>query len=85
MIDEIDKNFDWFVDNYKNIYKKYGNAFIAIHDRKIVGVYDDKDVAFKETSKKYRPGTFNIQHCDEEDDPGVDGWIMTPWIVSFRK
>ena len=78
---EMDKNFDWFLENYKEFRRKYGDALLLIHDRKIIGVYDDEDVATKEALKKYNYGEFNIQRCDGEDEPLIKCRIFTPFIL----
>lgn len=58
------EDFHWFVDNYEKFQKRYGNCFIAIKDKKVLGIYETFGEGVRETSKSYDMGTFIVQRCD---------------------
>ena len=68
MIKYTDNNrksdFQWFLDNYNELYNKYGHKVFAIQNQKIIGIFEDKNSAIDITSEKYDFGTFIIQECN---------------------
>lgn len=61
--EERDQDFDYFVDNYQNIYKQYGHSFIAIKNKHILGSFNSIMDAVNKLSNKYQVGTYIIQEC----------------------
>jgi len=57
------KDFEYFEKNMSSLYRKYGRKFLAIKNRKVIGVYDTFPTALHETVKTEPPGTFLIQEC----------------------
>lgn len=70
-------DFEWFLKEYDNLYKKYGHKFIAIKNQEIIGVFDDKNIALDITSEKHKLGTFIVQECNG-DESGYTNYI-TSW------
>lgn len=64
---KLEKEFDFFVRNQKELVKKYKGKFIAIKDNKVLGSYNSMPEAVKETSKYEDLGTFLIQKCIPTD------------------
>lgn len=60
-------DFNWFVENHKDFYNKYGASFLAIKNKTILGVYDSFASAVKETSIVEELGTFIVQECDPDE------------------
>lgn len=54
-------DFNWFLNNYDNIYKQYGHKFIVIKDKQILGAYDSAREAIDNTSEEM--GTYIVQEC----------------------
>ncbi len=61
---ELEKTFQYYLDNLEELYKKYPNKFLALKDCKVLGVYDSYDDALEETLKNHEIGTFLIQRVD---------------------
>lgn len=59
-----EKDFKWFVDNYKSLYRAYGNSFLAIKNERVLGAYNTYAEAVKETEKSEKIGTFIVQECN---------------------
>lgn len=64
----LDKEFQYFLDNQKELVQKYNNKHIVIIGTEVVGAYDNEQEAFLESSTKYEIGTFLIQHCVAGED-----------------
>lgn len=70
-------DFNWFVDNYDELYKKYGESYLAIKDRHVLAAYQSLPEALKETQKTEEPGSFIVQKCDGTES------AYTSYIASF--
>lgn len=53
----------YFLKTYDKLYKRYGHKFFVIQNQKIIGIYDDRLTAFKETYNLYPAGDFIIEEC----------------------
>ena len=71
-----DKDFEWFLDNYSALYKKYGKKYLAIKNSKVLGAYDSLAEGVNETSKKEKIGTFIVQLCNGEES-GYTNYISS--------
>lgn len=60
-------DFQWFLDNYDNLYQKYGHKVFAIQNKKIIGIFDDKNLAIDEISQTYGLGNFIVQECNGDE------------------
>lgn len=62
---DIDRNadFDYFVNNYDDLYAKYGHKFIAIKNQKILGAYSSVLDGINSLSAEYEVGSYIIQEC----------------------
>lgn len=65
---EVDKNYEYYLKNQKEINKKYNNKYIIIKDEKIFGVFCDIESAIQE-AKKLEAGTYIIQQCIKRKEP----------------
>ena len=63
----LEKSYDYFKSNIKDLLVKYSGEYIVIKEEKIIGHYKSFDEAYRETSIKEEIGTFIIQHCVVED------------------
>ncbi len=61
------EDFQFFLDNYNEYYKKYGHSFIAIKDKKVVGVYHSYSEGVEETKKSEPMGTFIVQEVNGDE------------------
>jgi len=64
----LEKEFQYFLDHQKELVKEYIGRFIVIKNKKVIGVYNTEGEAFTETQKKHELGSFLIQECK----PGAD-------------
>ena len=60
-------DYEYFKDNLSTLFEKYGNRFLVIKDKSVIGVFEDFKTAYYETLKNEKLGTFIIQEC--VDDP----------------
>lgn len=71
------EDFEFFLKNYQNIFEKYGNCFVAIRNKAIIGVFKTEKEAIDITSAQYELGEFIIQKCNG-DETGYTNYI-TSW------
>lgn len=60
--DRLKADYQFFLQNKDDFYRKYPGKFLVIKNKVIIGVYDDEMAAYVESVKQNRPGTFIIQH-----------------------
>lgn len=60
-------DFQWFLNNYDMLYKEYGHKVFAIQNKKILGIFEDKNTAIDTISKDYQFGTFIVQECNKDE------------------
>jgi hypothetical protein len=68
---ELEKEFQFYLENQENLHKEYPGKFLVIKDRQVLGVYDDPTTAFTETSAEHKPGTFIVQQAVPPEDRHV--------------
>ena len=71
------EDFYWFKSNYDDLYAKYGHKFIAIQNKKILGVYNSHREAID--SRPEEIGTYIIQECNG-DESGYTVYCGTIFI-----
>lgn len=69
----LEKEFRFYKEHQDELVQKYNGKFLAIVGDEVVGVYDSELAAYTEAKKKYRVGTFLIQHCL----PGKESYTET--------
>ena len=67
-----DKDFKWFLDNYDELYKQYGNSFLTIKNCNVLGSYKTYAEGVRETLKNEEIGTFIVQKCDGTKDKNMN-------------
>ena len=63
----LTSDFQWFLANYKELYSKYGESYIAIKDKKVLGKYNSYAEGVRETQKTEQLGTFIDQNCGKDE------------------
>ena len=61
------EDFSWYVDNLKELYSKYGDCYIAIKNKTVLGAYRTPREALKETEKTEDEGSFIVQKCGRDE------------------
>lgn len=64
---ERKRDFFYFIDNYQDLYKKYGHKFLAIKDESVLGHYDTVLDAILDLSPNYDLGSYIIQECTGDE------------------
>lgn len=64
---KLNKDFEWFTLNNKKLFKKYGAKYLAIKDKKVIGVFDDYSEGVNQTKETEKLGTFLIQQCGKDE------------------
>ena len=69
----LEKELKFFINNQERLVKEHRGKTLVIKDEQVVGVYESPLEAYVESMKKYEPGTFMIQPCNE----GADAYTVT--------
>lgn len=72
MKDRLLNLFHYYIENQKEILKKYNGKVIILKDFEVVGAYDNEWDAYETASEKYKPGTFIIQDVS----PGTEAYTV---------
>lgn len=59
----LEKEFQYFLDNQRDLVAKYHNKFVLIVGESIKGAYSNHMKAYEEGQKKFGLGKFLIQQC----------------------
>ena len=60
------EDFEWFEAHYHEFQSVYGNAFLAIKNKQVIGVYGSYGDGVRETQKTEELGTFIVQECNKD-------------------
>lgn len=69
MKDQQQTDYTWFSENFYMLYQRYGNSYLVIKNKTILGSYNSFSEAYHDTIKTETLGTFIIQRvCDNQED-----------------
>lgn len=71
-----DTDFIWFEQHCTELFKKFGEKYVAIKDKCVLGVYDSYADGVHTTMASEKPGTFIVQKCGE-DESAYTGYIAS--------
>lgn len=69
-------DFQWFLNNYNDLYQKYGVSYLAIQNKNILGVYHEFGEAVNKTTETTALGTFIVQFCNGNES-GYTNYIAS--------
>lgn len=73
MASPLKPEFDYYLTNQVELVKQYNGKFVAIKNKKVIGVYEDQATAIAETGKTEELGTFLVQKVT----PGKEDYTQT--------
>jgi len=73
MMEELEKEFKYYLEHQDELVKKYNGKFIVIKNREVIGVFDSELEAIEKTAEKHELGTFLVQKCE----PGSESYTQT--------
>ena len=63
----LDREYQYYLNNKEELLKDYNGKYIVISEDKVIGVYESEDIAYFETIKEHKLGTFLIKLCEPDD------------------
>lgn len=75
------EDFEFFLQNYQNIFEKYGKCYVTIRDKTIIGIFKTEKEAIDITSAQYELGQFIVQECNG-DETGYTNYITSWQLIS---
>ncbi len=61
MVNQLKKEFEYYLAHQDEMVEKYDGKYIVIRDGEVLGAYDDELTAVTETQKSHELGTFLVQ------------------------
>lgn len=74
------ENFNWFIQNYQDLFKKYGEKYLVIRDKSVVDAFDQPKQALEEASRLFSDGDFIIQLCNG-DETGYTNFVANSLLA----
>ncbi len=71
------QDFEFFLNQYDDIFKKYGKCYVSIRNKKIIGVFKTEKEALDISSSEFGFGNFIVQQCNG-DETGYTNYV-TSW------
>ena len=62
-----DSDFNWFKEHLSELYKQYGDSYLAIKNKTVIGRYASLVEGVKITTETEELGTFIVQHCTQNE------------------
>ena len=60
---EIDRQFQYFIDNQNMLVKDYEGKVIILHNNAVAGAFDSNSEAYLFGKRSFDSGTFIMQKC----------------------
>jgi hypothetical protein len=60
------QDFEYFLENLDKLVTQYGNKYIVIKNKAVLGAYENFESAIRNTAKTEEIGTFIIQQCTKD-------------------
>jgi hypothetical protein len=64
MESQLEKEFQYYLDNQDELVKKYNGKLIVIKNLEVIGSFDSEIDAIEAMEGKHELGTFIIQKCE---------------------
>ncbi len=60
-------DYQWFLENYSELFNKYGDVYLAIKEKTVLGIYKSYAEGVLATMKKEPLGSFIVQRCGNDE------------------
>lgn len=71
-----DNDYGWFIENYREIYRKYGKSYVVIKNKTVLGSYSTYAEGLSATVVTEKIGSFIVQKCTG-DETGYTNYILS--------
>lgn len=62
-----ESDFLWFKEHCPDLFRKFGEKYIAIKNKSVIGVYNTYAEGVRSALKTEQAGTFIVQKCGEDE------------------
>lgn len=70
-----DKNYEYFISHFDELYLKFPEKYIVIKNQSILGAYDSFNDAYTITISTEELGTFLIQECTKNTEKSINNFF----------
>ena len=60
-------DYNWFLENYDELYKQYGDTYLAIKGKAVLGSYRSYAEGVLSTVREEPIGSFIVQRCGRDE------------------
>lgn len=72
----MDSDYNWFLENYDQLFQKYGECYLVIKNKVVLGKFSSYGEGVRGALKTEEPGTFIVQHCNGNES-GYTNYIAS--------
>jgi len=62
-----DSDYEWFLDNYLDLFREYGASYLVIKNKTVLGAYKSYAEGVKSVRDRVTLGTFIVQECNGDE------------------
>ncbi len=62
-----ESDFKWFLENYNELFKQFGEVYLAIKNKTVLGSYNSYAEGVLSTMKEEPLGSFIVQKCGRDE------------------
>lgn len=71
------EDFEWFKNVLPELYQKFGDKYVAIKDKNVIGVHETFADCIRQTMKTEKLGSFIVQKLGSDDN------VYTEYVYSI--
>lgn len=60
-------DYEWFLEHFSELFNKFGNRYVAIKNKTVLGAYSTYAEGVNTTLKTEQIGTFIVQLCGNDE------------------
>ena len=72
-----ENDFQWFLEKYKDLFEKYGDCYLVIKDKSVLGVYKTYAEGVENALKNEEIGTFIVQQCSSNKTASTNASVAS--------
>lgn len=77
MKENLERNFEWFLKYYDEIYSLYGECYVVIQDNKIIKTFLNELEGYHWIEDNNLLGKANLQYCNGDES----GYTITDYTI----
>ena len=72
-----DLDFEWFLENYETLFKQYGDSYLVIKDKTVLGSFKTYADGVQKALANEEIGTFIVQMCSANKTAATNSFVAS--------